>query len=95
MGKGGLGGRRTKPRAQSPYPTNEPEPNDARHIEVGGSGTLTLFNDGQQFTGGFLEEFLRHRPKSPAPGASGNEQEAVAQGWQQEQGGRLSDQVSR
>ena len=53
MGKGGLGGRRTKPRAQSPYPTNEPEPNDARHIEVGGSGTLTLFNDGQQFTGGF------------------------------------------
>ena len=68
MGKGGLGGRRTKPRARSPYPTNEPEPNDARHIEVGGSGTLTLFDNGQQFTGGFLEEFLRHpgvEPKVP------------------------------
>ena len=28
------------------------------------------------------------------PGVAGDEQEAIAQGWQQEQSGRLSDQVS-
>jgi hypothetical protein len=36
-----------------------------------------------------------HHHITDLPGAVGDKQKAIAQGWQQEQSGRLSDQVSR